>query len=104
MKSAQLIPVCKLNFISTLDSNHTVCIAPNLLNQNFNVTLMNEIWVADITYIRTKSGWICLAAMMDLYARKIAGWTLAPHMRSNLVCSALNTVIIAQPPPSLICT
>lgn len=57
---------------------------------------MNAVWVADIVYIRTQSGWLYLATVIDLYARKIVGWALAPHMRSNLVCSALNMAIIAR--------
>jgi putative transposase len=59
--------------------------------------------VADITYIRTQSGWLYLATVMDLYARKIVGWALASHMRASLVCSALNMAIIArQPAPGVV--
>ena len=98
MKVAQLVPVWKRKFVRTTDSKHTGRIAPNLLQQDFKVTRMNTVWVADITYIRTQSGWLYLAAVMDLYARKIVGWALASHMRASLVCSALNMAIIARQP------
>ena len=98
MKVAQLVPVWKRKFVRTTDSRHTGRIAPNLLQQDFNTKRMNEVWVADITYIRTQSGWLYLAAVMDLYARKIVGWSLATHMRASLVCSALNMAIIARQP------
>ena len=98
MKASALIPVWKRKFVHTTDSKHTGRIALNLLQQDFKVKKMNEIWVADITYIRTQSGWLYLAAVMDLYARKIVGWALASHMRASLVCSALNMAIIARQP------
>ena len=100
MKSAQLAPVWKRKFVRTTDSKHTGRIAPNLLQQDFKVFRKNKVWVADITYIRTQSGWLYLAAVMYLYARKIVGWALASHMRASLVCSALNMAIIARQPAS----
>ncbi len=98
MKSAQLVPVWKRKFVRTTDSKHTGRIAPNLLQQDFKVFIKNKVWVADITYIRTQSGWLYLAAVMELYARKIVGWALASHMRASLECSALNMAIIARQP------
>jgi transposase InsO family protein len=103
MKASALIPVWKRKFVRTTDSRHTGRIAPNLLHQNFNVSAPNRVWVADITYIRTQSGWLYLAAVMDLYARKIVGWSFASHMRASLVCSALNMAIVTrQPAASLV--
>ena len=98
MKAAKLVPVWKRKFVRMTDSKHTGRIAPNLLQQDFTVSKMNAVRVADITYIRTQSGWLYLAAVMDLYARKIVGWSLASHMRASLVCSALNMAIIARQP------
>jgi putative transposase len=98
MKAAKLVPVWKRKFVRTTDSKHTGRIAPNLLQPDFKVRKMNEVWVADITYIRTQSGWLYLAAVMDLYARKIVGWALASHMRASLVCSALNMAIMSRQP------
>ena len=98
MKASALNPVWKRKFVRTTDSRHTGRIAPNWLHQNFNVSAPNRVWVADITYIRTQSGWLYLAAVMDLYARKIVGWSLASHMRASLVCSALNMAIVTRQP------
>ena len=68
----------------TTDSNHTERIAPNLVQQDFRVSRKNAMWVADIAYIRTQSGWLYLAAVMDLYARKIVGWALASQYAGKL--------------------
>jgi transposase InsO family protein len=54
--------------------------------------------VADITYIRTDSGWLYLAAVLDLYSRKIVGWSMAPNMPASLVCTALNIAICQRQP------
>jgi transposase InsO family protein len=69
-----------------------------LLQQNFNIAVPNRVWVADITYIRTQSGWLYLAAVMDLYSRKIVGWAMASHMRASLVCQALSMALITRQP------
>ena len=59
--------------------------------------------MADITYIRTRSGWLYLAVVMDLFSRKVVGWTMAPHMRAELVCSAMQLAMAqTQPEPGLI--
>jgi putative transposase len=63
--------------------------APNRLAQDFTATHPNEKWLADITYIDTDEGWLYLAAVLDLYARPIVGWSMAGHMRATLVEQAL---------------
>jgi putative transposase len=69
----------------------------------FNPTRSNQAWVADITYIRTRSGWLYLAVVLDLFARKVVGWAMAPHMQATLVCQALQLAIAQrQPAPGLI--
>jgi putative transposase len=65
---------------------------PNLLQRQFTVTRRNTAWVTDITYIRTWQGWLYLAVVMDLYARKIMGWATAPTIHRELV---LNAVLMA---------
>jgi transposase InsO family protein len=96
-------PVWKRKFIHTTDSNHALPIADNVLNRQFEPTAANVSWVADITYIRTRSGWLYLAAVMDLYSRKIIGWAMAPNMPAELVSSALQMAIAQRnPPPGLI--
>ena len=75
---------------------------PNVLDRQFNPTRPNLAWVADITYIRTHSGWLYLAVVLDLFARKVVGWVMAPDMRATLVCQALQLALAQrQPPPGL---
>ena len=69
--------------VVTTDSKHNYPIAPNLLNRQFQAEAPNEKWVADITYIPTREGWLYLAAVMDLYSRKIVGWSMSHHYRRS---------------------
>jgi putative transposase len=84
-------------------SKHDLPIAPNVLDCQFDVEWLNQTWVSDITYIRTCTGWLYLAAVMGLYARKIVGWAMAPDMPAQVVCAALQTAIATRcPQPGLI--
>ncbi len=67
--------------------------APNLLNQNFNASKPNEIWVSDITYVKTLDGWLYLASILDLFSKRIIGLSMSNRMDVSLVKSALNQVI-----------
>jgi putative transposase len=98
MRKLGLKPIWKRKFVHTTDSNHDLPIAANLLDRQFNPERANQAWVADITYIRTRSGWLYLATVMDLFSRKIVGWSMAPHMRAELVCSALQLAIAQRQP------
>lgn len=98
MKQAGLVPVWKRKFINTTDSKHDLPVAENLLNRQFNPEQRNQTWTSDITYIRTRSGWLYLAVVMDLYSRKIIGWAMAPTMPAELVCRALRMAINARKP------
>jgi putative transposase len=71
---------------------------PNLLNQQFNVSRPGEVWVADITYIWTREGWLYLASIMDLFSRRILGWHMDSRMTKELVIKALERALAAQPP------
>ena len=84
--------------VRTTDSRHDLPIAPNLLDRNFIATAANQIWLADITYIETDQGWLYLAAVMDLYTRRIVGWAMAHHLRADLPLAALRMAISAQRP------
>ena len=64
-------------------------LAPNRLAQRFTVDKPNEVWVTDITYIRTWQGWLYLAAVLDLYARKVVGWSMKPTLAKELVLDSL---------------
>ena len=89
MRKHGLRSVWRRKFVHTTDSKHALPISPNVLNRQFNPTRPNQAWVADITYIRTRSGWLYLAVVLDLFARKVVGWAMAPDMQATLVCKAL---------------
>jgi putative transposase len=72
--------------------------SPNLLGQNFITDKPNKIWVTDITYILTKSGWVYLCTFMDLYSRKIVGWSIGLNMKTGLVLRALQMAINKRKP------
>ena len=84
--------------VRTTDSRHGLPIAPNLVNRNFTAAAANRIWLADITYIPTAEGWLYLAAIMDLFSRKIVGWAMRDHMQVELASSALAMAIQQQRP------
>jgi transposase InsO family protein len=82
----------------TTDSQHPYRAAPNRLPQRGKLTRINQTWVADITYIRTAGSWIYLAAVMDLYSRKIVGWSLSYTLESSLVKEALKQALALRRP------
>jgi putative transposase len=77
----------------TTDSNHDLPVAENLLARQFNASEANEVWLADITYIPTREGWLYLAAVEDLYSRRVVGWSMAEDMESRLVVDALGMAV-----------
>ena len=73
----------------TTDSRHGLPIAPDLLGQGFQAPAPNRVWLSDITYIATEEGWLYLAAVLDLATRKVVGWAMREHLRTELVSAAL---------------
>jgi putative transposase len=87
----------------TTDSHHDLPVAPNRLAQNFAASRPNQIWLADITYVPTGEGWLYLAAVLDLFTRKIVGWAMRDHMRAELTIAAVTMAVQRQSPaPGLI--
>jgi transposase InsO family protein len=86
--------------ITTTDSNHNLPVAENRLDRNFRALGPNQKWCADITYIPTDEGWLFLATVLDLYTRKIVGWCMREHMRTELALTALMMAIQRQRPGS----
>jgi transposase InsO family protein len=84
--------------VRTTDSRHDLPVAPNLLDRNFTASAPNRVWLADITYIETDEGWLYLAAVMDLFSRKIVGWAMRDHLRTELASTALAMAIKRQRP------
>jgi putative transposase len=89
MRELGLRGVCPRKFCVTTDSDHRHPIAENVLNRNFKASCPNEKWATDITYIWTSEGWLYLAVVMDLYSRRIVGWSMANHLRTELCLDAL---------------
>jgi putative transposase len=84
--------------VRTTDSRHDLPIAANLLDRNFTAAAPSQIWLADITYVETDQGWLYLASVLDLYSRKIVGWAMCDHLRTDLPLAALRMAISAQRP------
>jgi putative transposase len=83
----------KRRFIRTTDSAHAFPIAPNLIAQQFDADAPNRKWGSDITYVWTRQGWLYLAVVIDLYARRIVGWEVSDRLHAHLALSALNKAL-----------
>ncbi len=88
--------VVKRKFVTTTNSDHAQPVHPNLLDRNFQADCPNQIWAADITYLRTESGWLYLAAVMDIFSRKIVGWAFSTVIDGALVCDALHMALLQR--------
>jgi len=89
--------------VKTTDSNHNFPIAPDRLDRDFRASAANQVWVSDMTYIRTDEGWLYLAVTMDLFSRKIVGWSMAASMHADIVVNAMRMAINQRrPEPGLI--
>ena len=99
MKSLGLRVNMKRRYKNTTDSNHSLPIAPNLLNRDFYASAPDTKYVGDITYISTGEGWLYLATVIDLYSRKIVGWSMDDTMKVSLINNALNMAIRHRKPP-----
>lgn len=98
MREEDLIVKSKRKFKVTTDSNHDKPIAPNLLERQFTVDTPNTVYVADITYIPTREGWLYLAVVIDLFSRAVVGWSMNSSMKADLVNKALLMAIRKRKP------
>jgi len=80
--------------VKTTDSNHQHPIANNVLNRDFTAFRPNEKWLTDITYIATLEGWLYVVVILDMFSRKIVGYAMADHLRTELVVSALKMALL----------
>ncbi len=85
-------------FRVTTDSEHPLPIAENILNRDFTTTEPDRVWVADLTYIWTSEGWLYLAVIIDLFSRRVVGWSMAEHLRTEVVLSALAAALGQRKP------
>jgi putative transposase len=91
-------------FRRTTDSKHDLPIADNIVARDFNPDAPNQVWAADISYVRTWAGWLYLAVVIDLFSRRVVGWAIADHMRTELVLDALTMAFDARHPgEGLVC-
>jgi transposase InsO family protein len=87
----------------TTDSAHPWTVAPNRLQRQFAVAAPDRVWVADVTYLETSEGWLYLAVLIDLYARRVVGWATRPRLTSELSCAALHLAVgTRRPAPGLL--
>jgi putative transposase len=93
MQEMGIQAVAKKKYQATTDSAHSKPVADNHLNRDFTPEKPNKSWVADITYIWTAEGWLYLATIMDLYSRKIIGWSLRERLTKDLVIGALDMAV-----------
>ncbi len=82
----------------TTDSKHGLPLAPNVLDRKFTVAAPNQVWVGDLTYIPTEQGWLFLAVVIDLFSRKVVGWSMRPDMQRELVLDALDMAWLGRNP------
>jgi putative transposase len=86
--------------VQTTNSNHTEPVAPNRLAQGPTPQRPNQIWAADITYVDTEQGWVYVAAILDLYSRRIVGWAVSSQINTALVLAALRMALCHRQPPA----
>ena len=103
MKALGLVVKAKRKYKVTTDSKHRFPVAENVLNRAFYPEAPNQVWGTDITYLWTQEGWIYLAVVIDLYSRRVVGWSMDRRMKKALVLRALiMAVSLRKPPPGLV--
>lgn len=98
MVAQGLVAKAARKFKATTQSKHNLPVAPNLLEQDFTATAPNQKWVADITYIWTREGWLYLAVVLDLFSRAVVGWAMGERITRQLVCAALTMALSRRRP------
>jgi len=98
MRKLNLVAKSTKRFKVTTDSNHNHPIAPNLLNRQFQVDRPDTVWASDITYLWTRQGWLYVAVVLDLFSRKVVGWSIDRRMTTELVKKALNMAVMYRQP------
>jgi putative transposase len=98
MRQNGLVARCKRRFRRTTDSRHDWPVAPNMLEQDFTATAPNEKWAADISYVWTRERWLYLAVVIDLYARRVVGWSVSDRLKRTLALDALGKALAMRRP------
>ncbi len=100
MKQLQLKVRQKRKYKVTTDSKHRLPVAENVLNREFSPSASNQAWATDITFLWTQQGWIYLAVVIDLYSRRVVGWSIDRRMKKALVIRALMMAVNLRKPPA----
>ena len=98
MREMGVASKARKKFKATTHSKHNYPVAPNLLNRNFTASAPNEVWVSDITYIRTKSGWSYLTVFIDLFSRIVTGWAISTSLNHEMVLEAFQKAFWRRKP------
>jgi transposase InsO family protein len=98
MKSNGIKAKTKRRFKATTKSKHDFLVSDNLLNQRFSADEANKVWVSDITFIRTREGWLYLAAILDVFNRQIVGWSIDSKLSHELLADALHKALRNRKP------
>ena len=103
MRKGGLVGRCPRRFRRTTIPDAAAHVVPDLVQRQFRPSAPNQIWLADISYIRTWEGWLYLAVILDAFSRKVVGWAVADHLRTELATAALQMALTTRrPPPQLI--
>lgn len=98
LKNHKLGRRIKKPYKSTTDSNHTAKLCKNLLNRDFYASGPNMVWVSDLTYIPTAEGWLYMCVIIDLYSRKVVGWSMSTRMKADVVIQAFLMACMGRKP------
>ena len=98
MKEAGVAVKHKKKYKVTTDSNHQQPVFDNLLKRDFSPEQPDQVYAADVTYVWTSEGWLYLAVVLDLFSRKVVGWSMSSRMKADLVCDALKMAIWRRRP------
>jgi len=97
MRENNIRPKRARKFKKTTDSNHQLGASEDRLQRRFKVNQPDRVWVGDITYLKTKNGWLYLCVWIDLYSRKVVGWSISPSLATKFVCNALLAALNSRP-------
>jgi putative transposase len=93
MREEGFLAAPRKRFKVTTHSEHILDIAKNMIDRQFSIKTPNTVWATDITYVRTWEGWLYLAVFVDLFSRRVVGWSMATHMRTEGALGALNMAL-----------
>jgi putative transposase len=102
MRAAGIVGVSRRRFVITTKRSASEGAAPDLVQRDFTATAPNELWVADITYVPTWAGFLFLAIVLDAFSRRIVGWAMATHLKTELVLDALEMALMQRRPDEVV--